>query len=201
MRDHPRVCGEEYQRGGLDAAQKGSPPRMRGREGQPGRVERGTGITPAYAGKSRPAVIIAGHFRDHPRVCGEELVRGTQQALQCRITPAYAGKSFRSARTSGFRADHPRACGEEWGGVLKEAARKGSPPRMRGRAGQSGAARRRGGITPAHAGKRISGSRTHRHSRDHPRACGEERSGSCIFSGSVGSPPRMRGRVEDKKKP
>ena len=121
MRDHPRVCGEEYQRGGLDAAQKGSPPRMRGREGQPGRVERGTGITPAYAGKSRPAVIIAGHFRDHPRVCGEERkrkkltgwqrgspprVRGKARYVQhgrCQqgITPACAGKRLKRSHSIG----------------------------------------------------------------------------------------------------
>ena len=111
-RDHPRMCGEKTAREFITYLIQGSPPRMRGREGQPGRVERGTGITPAYAGKSRPAVIIAGHFRDHPRVCGEErkrkkltgwqrgspprmrgrAVRPVKPAKGPGITPAYAGK-------------------------------------------------------------------------------------------------------------
>ena len=49
--DHPRVCGEKYQRGGMKAAQKGSPPRMRGKVGSMSMAVRTARITPAYAGK------------------------------------------------------------------------------------------------------------------------------------------------------
>ena len=194
MRDHPRVCGEEYQRGGLDAAQKGSPPRMRGREGQPGRVERGTGITPAYAGKSRPAVIIAGHFRDHPRVCGEEIgitavvcghkgspprMRGRVKQLYVLmmlrgITPAYAGKSTKDRGQAPGHRDHPRVCGEESGQALTRCARPGSPPRMRGRVGWSAERSGPEGITPAYAGKSYVFWPSPARSWDHPRVCGEE---------------------------
>ena len=30
------------------------------------------GITPAYAGKSKPFFFIGLHTKDHPRVCGEK---------------------------------------------------------------------------------------------------------------------------------
>ena len=72
-------------------------------------------------------------------------------------------------------------------------AHMGSPPRMRGilnqAAGKTGSAR----ITPAHAGNTII---IHEHNpihQDHPRACGEYVMGSSPISGSIGSPPRMRG--------
>ena len=70
-------------------------------------------ITPAYAGKRRPQLILCNFTGDHPRVCGEKgggqpqtqsdagsppRMRGkvTQRlhfAMLLRITPAYAGKS------------------------------------------------------------------------------------------------------------
>ena len=71
-----------------------------------------TGITPAYAGKSRCSRLRCGVFRDHPRVCGEKKkmnmrkdkrmgspprMRGKADYtpvvdVRVRITPAYAGK-------------------------------------------------------------------------------------------------------------
>ena len=69
---------------------------------------------------------------DHPRRCGENLlrrlnknhprgsppqVRGKLQAIvdalpQIRITPAGAGKTFTAAKRTRFEQDHPRRCGE-----------------------------------------------------------------------------------------
>ncbi len=111
--DHPRVCGEKWQAWRGAQPLSGSPPRMRGKEGQPGRVERGTGITPAYAGKRPRAAQHWTTFQDHPRVCGEKhlgiivqtgrtgsppRMRGKVGASRpswppAGITPAYAGKS------------------------------------------------------------------------------------------------------------
>ena len=86
---------------------------MRGKGALRARSEDSTGITPAYAGKSRHYLPPESESRDHPRVCGEKVdeiglplltlgspprMRG--KALQLivlhstkRITPAYAGKS------------------------------------------------------------------------------------------------------------
>ena len=50
----------------------GSPPRMRGK-GLHHRADRGgSGITPAYAGKSKRRALPALSPGDHPRMCGEK---------------------------------------------------------------------------------------------------------------------------------
>ena len=71
------------------------------------------GITPAYAGKRKKALLYGDWNRDHPRICGEKerwqgiwnsgvgsppRMRGKGISLNDwagfeRITPAYAGKS------------------------------------------------------------------------------------------------------------
>ena len=51
-RDHPRVCGEKTLMRLVLFAVLGSPPRMRGKEGQEQVSGRAVGITPACAGKS-----------------------------------------------------------------------------------------------------------------------------------------------------
>ncbi len=112
--DHPRLCGEKRRHALLSRKGSGSPPPMRGK-GQARRTgHRGTGITPAYAGKSRPVRIRLHRWRDHPRLCGEKFcaavipsmlagspppmrgkVVGTvDRILPPGITPAYAGKSY-----------------------------------------------------------------------------------------------------------
>ena len=75
--------------------------------------QKGTGITPAYAGKSKIELVPPLLLWDHPRLCGEKLPRTVQnEPMQGspppmrgkgtagsgglkneRITPAYAGKS------------------------------------------------------------------------------------------------------------
>ena len=112
-KDHPRVCGEEWYADRKGLATGGSPPRMRGRVVNIPHLQVKVGITPAYAGKSAPFLILVTGNRDHPRVCGEELwlfccvslpsgspprMRGRvacqgPRGARYRITPAYAGKS------------------------------------------------------------------------------------------------------------
>ena len=114
-----------------------------------------------------------------------------------RITPAHAGKSFESRYIQRPLQDHPRACGE------KETSPKclfmllGSPPRMRGKDVQVSAATEKVRITPAHAGKRSGKNGCGVMDGDHPRACGEKWPGIYSYYLWQGSPPRMRGKVED----
>ena len=91
-RDHPRVCGEKVFRPSRGWKKGGSPPRMRGKEGQPGRVERGTGITPAYAGKRRQCPLGELICRDHPRVCGEKTYADRAQMSHIGSPPRMRGK-------------------------------------------------------------------------------------------------------------
>ena len=131
---------------------------------------------------------------DHPRVCGEKAlstfssrknsgspprVRGKGQiaplgAVPVGITPACAGKRcVYSAQNQSLR-DHPRVCGEKRRVRSWRALLLGSPPRMRGKDGVSGACHSPPGITPACAGKSLRPDNNPSTSWDHPRVCGEK---------------------------
>ena len=71
------------------------------------------GITPAYAGKSEPFVVVdvdeggsPPHMRGKGRQCNKRFCNH-------RITPAYAGKSIFGRLFDVLGWDHPRICGEK----------------------------------------------------------------------------------------
>ena len=153
-KDHPRVCGEKCRLQHFLLQGLGSPPRVRGK-GTHHQVEQHMwGITPACAGKSGFSPFLALWVEDHPRVCGEKLttfdagklipgspprVRGkvsqhSTRPLRVRIAPACAGKRGRSPSPSRPVRDHPRVCGEKSRGCTHWPIRRGSPPRVRGKA-------------------------------------------------------------------
>ena len=70
--DHPRMCGEKALKSWLMSGDVGSPPRVRGKVFGQVLAALVLGITPAYAGKSRPEACGVAFLRDHPRVCGEK---------------------------------------------------------------------------------------------------------------------------------
>ena len=98
----------------------GSPPRVRGKDPRTSPSALSSGITPAYAGKRKKALLYGDWNRDHPRICGEKSVTYIRFAMASgspprmrgkewivwntepaeRITPAYAGKSFGSVLPS-----------------------------------------------------------------------------------------------------
>ena len=214
QRDHPRGCGENFYSVGLAAYDTGSPPRMRGKHMTGKHYSPTRRITPADAGKTTVVRQAAAIAWDHPRGCGENRLvltffpcglgspprmRG-KPFLQCkvflqyRITPADAGKT--RARKTALRQewDHPRGCGENTAIIPPMTATRGSPPRMRGKRQQNVPARRKGGITPADAGKTNQQAAHNQAHRDHPRGCGENYLGVGFALLSLGSPPRMRGK-------
>ena len=175
-------------------------------------------ITPACAGKSEGRVPGDRAKRDHPRVCGEKLVRGLLQfAVQGSpprvrgkvqnsatiqpengITPACAGKSRLSCIFRLRTRDHPRVCGEKVAGQLGQDYHQGSPPRVRGKALLIGRTRMCTGITPACAGKSRGPVPCGGVSEDHPRVCGEKFTSVSARVTLMGSPPRVRGKVTDR---
>ena len=175
-------------------------------------------ITPAYAGKRNILEESSPIHKDHPRVCGEKLcfhavarsqlgspphMRGKAQAHlngaeYLRITPAYAGKRRRARPWTLPYWDHPRVCGEKSRSSSASSAASGSPPRMRGKASFFGTFRPGVRITPAYAGKRTRGSEYMTQKRDHPRVCGEKIHAVLHHLRRLGSPPRMRGKVNDR---
>ena len=113
------------------------------------------------------------------------------------ITPARAGKTTTMIRNPSGTRDHPRACGENLAVMVLAVRSVGSPPRVRGKREEGIATFVGKRITPARAGK----TRQHRGSADrrpdHPRACGENVTSSAPSAAIVGSPPRVRGKLEN----
>ena len=172
------------------------------------------GITPACAGKSNFCTILGKMVEDHPRVCGEKRsrfkrdqnvkgspprVRGKVRRVVERqrppgITPACAGKSAHRVRKSNSMRDHPRVCGEKSGRRGLRVRQWGSPPRVRGKGPDLRPRDSQRGITPACAGKSTGGTSSFSDFGDHPRVCGEKRLPPLQFTGTQGSPPRVRGK-------
>ena len=75
-RDHPRVCGEQVNVLPLIQTITGSSPRVRGADIAAGKANEATGIIPACAGSRCSFVSRNPGRRDHPRVCGEQIVAG-----------------------------------------------------------------------------------------------------------------------------
>ena len=148
----PADAGKTTRRQRMSDSQPGSPPRMRGKHFAFVRTPIGVGITPADAGKTNHTSLPHfGHW-DHPRGCGENLLKRS--------------RSFR-------QRDHPRGCGENRYGVTRLLENIGSPPRMRGKhfaLGTLDCAKR---ITPADAGKTDREGYFFMTEEDHPRGCGE----------------------------
>ena len=92
IEDHPRLCGEKFSFSIQKNGGKGSPPPMRGKATTTRHSQMGSGITPAYAGKSSHLFSFNVSARDHPRLCGEKATANGLLYRNTRITPAYAGK-------------------------------------------------------------------------------------------------------------
>ena len=118
---------------------------------------------------------------------------------RCRITPAYAGKRTTLDCLEVLRRDHPRICGEKFIVHPRRILQAGSPPHMRGKETKflSGGMAER--ITPAYAGKSVLLVFQSAVNRDHPRICGEKLPRTLRPSPRKGSPPHMRGKVNEKK--
>ena len=171
-------------------------------------------ITPACAGKRLSMSFLMPSYSDHPRVCGEKYqainahrssdgspprVRGKVAlpiAIKDRdgITPACAGKRHPHPRRCPTGWDHPRVCGEKVGKIVADALKKGSPPRVRGKAVPPPCCATSCRITPACAGKRVEEMRRIWSDGDHPRVCGEKHATQHFFPRLGGSPPRVRGK-------
>ena len=215
--DHPRVCGEQHHLQPQKNKLMGSPPRVRGTGRNAGNRQGLGGITPACAGNRIAAFMLIPPLQDHPRVCGEQAfnmecianiagspprVRGTvcsekSSFRQKRITPACAGNRSICPRSAGNTKDHPRVCGEQFEEVVYAAAEKGSPPRVRGTESNFLDESPEYRITPACAGNSQRSPAQCRGCGDHPRVCGEQSAAFFSKNHSIGSPPRVRGTVNN----
>ena len=111
------------------------------------------------------------------------------------ITPAYAGKSTTCHSGCPPEQDHPRLCGEKLLFILFLILGLGSPPPMRGKGMRTTKASPNQRITPAYAGKSRFFAYCSTCTRDHPRLCGEKIFSLFSHAPHTGSPPPMRGKV------
>ena len=191
----------------------GSSPRMRGARAAAQHLVPVSGIIPAYAGSTTVLREKTNLLRDHPRVCGEHLIkphsgvrimgssprmRGAphfppNRSRRNGIIPAYAGSTrFNILNCRGW-GDHPRVCGEHNIDRSALCRVRGSSPRMRGARGELAPRLRRFGIIPAYAGSTITYISLQPGERDHPRVCGEHDNANIFPHAAPGSSPRMRG--------
>ena len=209
------MCGEKEAAALSEVYETGSPPRVRGKAFLRFLSRSLSRITPACAGKRGGRTVSFFLIRDHPRVCGEKArtliaweepqgspprVRGKESNAKTgqkarRITPACAGKRATPSKNPHPGGDHPRVCGEKYTCAAVRACRLGSPPRVRGKVARRGLAFSGFGITPACAGKRASSFHSMLTRWDHPRVCGEKQLGKNATDYTLGSPPRVRGKV------
>ena len=94
--------------------------------------------------------------------------------------------------------DHPRRCGENPCLASRISMRLGSPPQVRGKRRFGQYASRATRITPAGAGKTFHRAALTRLNWDHPRRCGENPLLGGVAGFAPGSPPQVRGKLENK---
>ena len=190
---HPRACGENSPANRLPWLQRGSSPRMRGKQLRANRLAARLRLIPAHAGKTKISGEFYQEYGAHPRACGENLaaqsglcdskgssprMRGKRHdpdggMVRTGLIPAHAGKTHFYSLYIGISWAHPRACGENAGELRKFSGYVGSSPRMRGKHFIKAKLRDRLGLIPAHAGKTGSTASPREDAEAHPRACGE----------------------------
>ena len=190
---HPRACGENGGTGADLFGFAGSSPRMRGKPRLATVSAMRSGLIPAHAGKTFPALMVSFKVGAHPRACGENAnrlsvntdqsgssprMRGKRSLDRClvkaeRLIPAHAGKTDSLRHHSRTARAHPRACGENAFFVGMSSGVVGSSPRMRGKHMLNDDNIPTWGLIPAHAGKTTAIEFVASSVKAHPRACGE----------------------------
>ena len=111
------------------------------------------------------------------------------------ITPAHAGKRPPRCTSTTTMRDHPRTRGEKVSESIDCLCVVGSPPHTRGKERVDAPGHLSGGITPAHAGKRLRGGGADGRGEDHPRTRGEKYIDEMDKRWEAGSPPHTRGKA------
>ena len=145
------MCGKNYSMDNQAQKKQGSPPRVREKLFLLLPLGFGLGITPACAGKTSASQPFQERSRDHPRVCGKNVVsegliicrpgspprvrekrtKWVESKLNARITPACAGKTLYVTNPTSSTWDHPRVCGKNDNSSIESKLKSGSPPRVR----------------------------------------------------------------------
>ncbi len=173
--EHPRVGGEDDDRGFGGGALGGTPPRRRGGPVFAEHGLRAIRNTPASAGRTHTPGAVTSPVPEHPRVGGEDAASPVPVAasdgtpprrrggLPCcvsgargvRNTPASAGRTRAASMHPITSSEHPRVGGEDRMRGDLDAALHGTPPRRRGGRQQELRQVQERRNTPASAGRTL----------------------------------------------
>ncbi len=150
-------------------------------------------LSPRVGGSWRSGPKL-GSSGDHPRVCGEKVLRKGCIESNRGSPPRVRGKESPHLQHRGQKRDHPRVCGEKAAADTNYTTLMGSPPRVRGKGNEQFPLTGFFRITPACAGKSAAFVFGHLAEKDHPRVCGEKMMTDPGWDRKGGSPPRVRGK-------
>ena len=192
---------------------QGSPPLARGLPNHVCFVNYTYRITPACAGTTVIVMCLSSIVKDHPRLCGDYLIRFLVEIPQLgspplvrgllflivasspltRITPACAGTTIFSPFFFSSFQDHPRLCGDYPAVKFTKTIIQGSPPLVRGLRYCLLFGLPQFGITPACAGTTCQYRTGRQRIWDHPRLRGDYLIRFLVEIPQLGSPPLARG--------
>ena len=118
-----------------------------------------------------------------------------------RLTPARAGNTRTSVQKNILPRAHPRSCGEYWTQKTPRRSETGSPPLMRGIRFMPYNVPWIARLTPARAGNTPLLSYQCPDYWAHPRSCGEYVMKEFLVRHAEGSPPLVRGILQEDVKP
>ena len=147
-------------------------------------------------GKNQRLSAISSSSSGSPPRVREKHNNGNLSTVSNRITPACAGKTFSELFIKPLSQDHPRVCGKNniVAGCCKSI--RGSPPRVREKPILGITKSNVLGITPACAGKTHASISVDIIHWDHPRVCGKNWCPYWLEETFLGSPPRVREKLE-----
>ena len=191
---HPRVGGENNGADFDSTYAEGSSPRGRGKRHPQIRLGLPTGLIPAWAGKTDVGMGVGVGPWAHPRVGGENGRWAYRRCASSRLIPAWAGKTSNSLLHPFLPPAHPRVGGENKGTYPVLTARRGSPPRGRGKPTPPHNLGKGNRLIPAWAGKTTTARQLAKRAGAHPRVGGENRQALARLDAAGGSSPRGRGK-------
>ena len=192
-RAHPRGCGEHHGPASAGVRERGSSPRVRGKQPSTPSKSVKARLIPAGAGKTLIHSLELAPGSAHPRRCGENFssasraasyrgsspqVRGKHSNTRLRheprrLIPAGAGKTWQGIVNVVTWAAHPRRCGENRDNDTQLDDYDGSSPQVRGKPYLVEETRTPGRLIPAGAGKTFVFDTWTTSPAAHPRRCGE----------------------------
>ena len=212
--EHPRLHGENVPGGASGHLAPGTSPPARGKPLGVAAQGRNARNIPACTGKTSTGQGSPSQVTEHPRLHGEnglsqlllaqhhgtsppargKLGRVNLPGVMGRNIPACTGKTSRKFRRSQQAAEHPRLHGENEPLLQVRCRHRGTSPPARGKREQHAHGLPHERNIPACTGKTWSTTSLSKHSAEHPRLHGENRSGGPSKRTPCGTSPPARGK-------